>query len=594
MPNRNSQGSPKLIYRIDSRPPNEIFEEGFQPWGTNTNFFRHILGYSLGDEIPEDDRSGIISASDSPDSSLRFFGGMMNNPFQNLEYYLYEIRADENVYSAQRTASFYQQRINTGLIDFEEGNLETAIDATDSVLRDFAYQREWFNVGPIPRERVRSAWRVDSVSIDPIHIRHQQDTVYFTPRINEPEILNPNYVDSNTYANDLPYTEGATIATTSRVSIPNELLESDASGGVAASLGFACSFLPDSPRDKRSLNNKRQLFCYYDKQLIHKNLKDIKLKPFILSSSFAQKLYLRTLKTKQLFVLFFENQKNYNLAKLINFNLWEKAPDFIYDAFHRLVWNPKNKEYSYALTPVYVGFQTHYELAYAIGSINDESQKWSLERTIVRDNETLFRIKNKKIKNFSLQREIKTNKLFLRHIDDYDSNFEEVYISISKDTCDTCILLPQESKTKLIDIELSWFYQNQNYVIVPETGWSKAAAIPRNKFFYDLNTYKIVYIDKNGQVFALYNNRGNNEWNWVKWIKSDLQKTTNKNLLWYFQNDKWDAEKGINYRNIRSFNKNDYLRVVITGPKWGGVYTTNYGVDKNSIALFRINKYADI
>ena len=100
---------------------------------------------------------GIISGSDSPESSLRFFGGMLNEPEDPLEYYLYEIRADENVYSVERNASFYHQRISTGLIDFEEGDIQTAVDAVDAIFREFAYQREWFNVGPIPRERVRAA-----------------------------------------------------------------------------------------------------------------------------------------------------------------------------------------------------------------------------------------------------------------------------------------------------------------------------------------------------------------------------------------------------------------------------------------------------
>ena len=64
--------------------------------------------------------------------------------------------------------------------------------------------------------------------------------------------------------------------------------------------------------------------------------------------------------------------------------------------------------------------------------------------------------------------------------------------------------------------------------------------------------------------------------------------------VWYFQNLNWDADKGINFRNINSFHKNDYLRVIISGSKWGGFYTVNSSVDRNSMALFRINKTANI
>ena len=104
MSNRHEYGCP----RIDSRLPEVIFEEGFQTWGNNRNFFDHILGYSLGGEFSEKRRSGIILASDLPDSSIRFFGNMMNDPMDDdMEYYLYKIRVDENVYSQLRTYSFY-------------------------------------------------------------------------------------------------------------------------------------------------------------------------------------------------------------------------------------------------------------------------------------------------------------------------------------------------------------------------------------------------------------------------------------------------------------------------------------------------------
>ena len=592
MPNRNEQGSPRFIYRIDSRPPGEIFEEGFQTWGSNTNFFEHILGRSLGDDIPESSRSGIISASDSPDSSLRFFGGMLTDPLESLEYYLYEIRADENVYSAQRTASFYNQRISSGSIDFEEGDLEIAIDAVDSILGDFAYQREWFNVGSIPRERVRSAWRVDSVPINVQHIRHQRN-VHFTARINDPEILNQHYVDGNTFANNLPYTEGATIATTSRVSIPSELIEADASGGVGATLGFACSPSSHSPRDTRSVDGRKQMLCYYDKGVVHRRFKKPSQKPSILSDVLPFKMYLKGAKSKKEFLLSSRHRKIDSDALLVELWQSQNAPEFIHDCFQCLTWNP-NKEFLLALTPMYVGFQDYYKLVYKIATTNDELQKWILQIVSNSSEEILVRIISQGIRNFSLQRNLKTNEICLRPINNKDENFEEIYIVISENRCDDCVLLPQESETKLVDIQLSWFYQNQNYFPIPETGRSKAGSQPRNLFFYDLKSYKIIYINNKGEIFALYNNRKGYRWNWVRWISSNLQKTSDKRLKWYFLNLKWKAINDLNYRNILSFDNNDFLRVVVSGINWGSLYTTPLKVDVRSIALFRINSEADI
>lgn len=92
----------------------------------------------------------------------------------------------------------------------------------------------------------------------------------------------------------------------------------------------------------------------------------------------------------------------------------------------------------------------------------------------------------------------------------------------------------------------------------------------------------------------IYNARTSSYWDWIRWRKSDLKPTSDKRYKWYFQNQKWDADKDINFRNINSFHENDYLRVIISGSKWGGLYTINSSSDKNSIALFRINRNVDI
>jgi len=74
---------------------------------------------------------------------LRYFGGVLFFPIEeNIEFYLYEIRADENVYSAQRTASFYRQRIQTNQLEFEQGDLDRITDTVNIIFGAFAYQRE--------------------------------------------------------------------------------------------------------------------------------------------------------------------------------------------------------------------------------------------------------------------------------------------------------------------------------------------------------------------------------------------------------------------------------------------------------------------
>lgn len=43
-----------------------------------------------------------------------------------------------------------------------------------------------------------------------------------------------------------------------------------------------------------------------------------------------------------------------------------------------------------------------------------------------------------------------------------------------------------------------------------------------------------------------------------------------------------------------SYYNNDYLRVVLYGYLWGSFYTTWLSIDKNSLAIFRIDKYANV
>ncbi|MDE5767512.1 MAG: DUF1561 family protein [Malacoplasma sp.] len=549
---------------------------------------------------------GIISGSDSPDSSLRFFGGMLNEPEDPLEYYLYEIRADENVYSAERTASFYHQRISTGQIEFEEGDLQTAIDAVDAIFREFAYQREWFNVGPIPRERVRAAWRIDSVSILPTHIRHPGRTVYYTPRINEPEMLNSHYVEADTYANDLPYTEGATLVTPSTVSVPSQLVESDASGGVSSSLGFACSLNPESPhRSKRSSKSSDKLKCYYDTKKVVENLDSTQpYEPVDFSKAYPVKIYLRGSSSKRDFILSTSDETKNCFPILVYLRELQTnsqlIPNFIYDSFQCISWTNDNFEFSWALTPKIIGkIQTYYALNYTVASTNNPFQKWKLEPVKIDNEECLFLIRNIELSDFCLKRDVESNQIWLRPIKEKDDTFEDLYLVVAQNKTESCILLPQDSKTKLVDLGLSWFYQNINYVPIPETNRSKQSKQLYNLFFYDLKTCKIVYIDMKDKtkrnIYALFNKRGLYDWNWIAWRKSDLKPTDDARFRWYFQNEKWkEAYDDLSLRNIRSYFYNDYLRVVLYGTNWGCFYTTKYSADKNSIALFRISKYTDI
>lgn len=592
MPNRNQYGAPKLVYRIDARSPEEVFRNGFSPWGSNLNFFGHILGDTLGHEAEPSLRSGLISATDSPDSALRFFGERLHVPTP--AFYLYEIRATNNFYSAQRTASFYEQRIATNQMDVTHGSFDEACSAIELLRTAFAYQREWFSVGAIPANQIRGAWRVDTVPINPLHIRHQTD-VHFTPRINEPEIRNSGYQDDNTFANHLPYTQGATLETRSTVSVPDVANDTDAGGGVEASLGFAC-FFPDSPhRSGRDLS-KLQLSCYYAQGYpLKRNLKTNKL-DHTLSQTFYSKVFLMTEKGKSTFTLgVAQNKPSINTPILTN-DTNNSTLNFIYDSFLCLNWSPSDKQYSYALAPVSTGVVDLYDLAYSVATTNDESQKWTFNLQGYDVNKSYYRIQNVFLKSFSLFKHKTTNQLALRPFNKTYDDYEELFLVVGPNFSNDFMLLPQNPATRLVDLKMSWLVDNTSYIPVPQTNTAKASHGQQNTFFFDLISKKILYIDPSGKIFGLYNKRDPRyfSWDWINWTPTNLQKTTDKRLMWYFNNQKWIVFDDLNYRNFMSYFNNDYLWVVTEGINFGRIYTSFSKNNFRSNALFRIDPTAEV
>lgn len=131
---------------------------------------------------------------------------------------------------------------------------------------------------------------------------------YFTPRINDPEIMNPHFVDGNTRASNEPFDPyGNAITTPLTVSVPDFVFESDASGGVGASMGFACSLDPSPPPFVSAAANSQQAkhptfkHCYFDQDLI---IDDLRRKTTsVRSLSTTSVVVLMGSKSRKLFVM---------------------------------------------------------------------------------------------------------------------------------------------------------------------------------------------------------------------------------------------------------------------------------------------------
>jgi len=603
--------TPIFIYRLDFRGPTRIFRDGFQPRGTNTDFFRHILGLSLSSTIAINRRSHFISASDSPDSAIRFYGGVLTDIYNEFdEAFLYEIEADQNTYSAMLTANNFLMRINNNTLNFIEGNERTARRAITAALGEYASQREWFSFGAISNQRIRGVWRVDTTPIDSRHIRHQgrSNPVVAIPRINSPQLGNPNYVANRSHANEQPWDPEANILVPTTVEVPDTMLGSDVAGGVEASLGFACAMGTNeeknnrSKRDLLSSNETLNLIpsyshCFIPNKFLNGKIGDTKSTSVILSSEQSSKIYLKGQKSKTIFQLGTLKDNNLKYKSLILLKEDAKSDnDLIYDVFQRISWPSDEKTgLGFSLTMQKTNDVSFYEATIKPESTNSLLQKWEF---INIDEDYLdFKIKTKALKEFYLCREISTNKLCVLKDDHLNDNYEQLYLTIDKDKTDYCILFPQSAHTKLVDISLGWEYQNLMYSIIPESGFSVQGKFKKLTFFYDLITKQIIYVNDNYELFALYNKRGDTKapWDWVEWVNATLEEDDNTNKKWFLFVSKFKSSYfDYNFRQIRSYTSKDYLRVIISGPRWGSLYTLEDPVDQNSISLFIVDEDSQI
>lgn len=170
---------PKFVYRYDTRPPGEIFNNGFTAMGVelgNNDPLLHIVG---GDVL---DDTRFISTSESPGALVNVFTEMQIES-NTREIYLYRIRAAPNFYSM---LDYLNNLIQIGHIT---GDSRVTLAA--SLLERYRYQREWFAVDRIDANQIAGVQRL---------LNHGEEHVSIGP-----EELNRNYVDRDTHASAIPY-----------------------------------------------------------------------------------------------------------------------------------------------------------------------------------------------------------------------------------------------------------------------------------------------------------------------------------------------------------------------------------------------------
>ncbi|WP_168445655.1 enterotoxin A family protein [Salmonella enterica] len=168
---------PKIVYRLDSRGPDEIFANGFRSWGNNLNVFSHITGDSCVNADPEQRNSGFISTA----ANQQWATGMAMQrvlQFRRQHYYLYRIRADSTFYNAESSLTRY------------------ASDNPNVVVSDINFipsrqSNEYLTPGAIQTTNIMEVTDFYADEFGNIDTTHYQ---------------NSNYVSSSTSASSSPYT----------------------------------------------------------------------------------------------------------------------------------------------------------------------------------------------------------------------------------------------------------------------------------------------------------------------------------------------------------------------------------------------------
>jgi len=141
---------PADVYRVDARPPGEIFKDGFKAWGSNGDLLAHILGTSL--TRTGDEGSSFVATTETLEAAYRIIQRMYENDLalRRTNFYIYEIRADQTFYQVDRYLESLERNPPAG--QNRRGIAE--------VRRAYRYEREWVAAGGIPARQVRLAREV--------------------------------------------------------------------------------------------------------------------------------------------------------------------------------------------------------------------------------------------------------------------------------------------------------------------------------------------------------------------------------------------------------------------------------------------------
>ncbi|MFL4555797.1 putative AB5 enterotoxin ADP-ribosylating subunit YtxA [Yersinia kristensenii] len=102
---------PDIVWRVDTRNYSEIFNNGFYSAGTNDDIIEHLSGRSCRSAESDYGDSAFISTTSNRQFAYEYAERVLRHMDEhgeaNAQVNIYQIRATDNMYSAQQTLDFF-------------------------------------------------------------------------------------------------------------------------------------------------------------------------------------------------------------------------------------------------------------------------------------------------------------------------------------------------------------------------------------------------------------------------------------------------------------------------------------------------------
>ncbi len=131
-----------MVYRVDTRPPDEVFKSGFVPRGDDLDLPTHVQGANW-------KNTGFVATTDDPHLVPRIMHDV--GLHQGVQAWLYKIRASDNFFYVPESLTWIATHNppTSGRTQLSQG-----------VYAAYSHQREWVAAGGIPRAQIEEATRL--------------------------------------------------------------------------------------------------------------------------------------------------------------------------------------------------------------------------------------------------------------------------------------------------------------------------------------------------------------------------------------------------------------------------------------------------